>query len=246
MFSFGKNLKNERDGDSMKIITTTKKDGDLCFTQVKEILFLARIKNDDRLMKYYIKLLNNSYLDDEFVRVHNNFIDVVKSCEDIINFCDYIDCDVSYLSNYLVTMNCLTYVNDQCAKECLIHKSDGIRDMMYFKKGELDYLIPIVPNGEFEKFDLNNELVFDSSIIPDVFLLRTIDGRDVNTIDYDEFFKKCIDEVYKSNYSYVNDDERNYEYKDRGNTFVLYINNRPPKKIGKFEEFIKKRLIKKH
>lgn len=230
----------------MKIITTTKKDGNLCFTQVKDILFLARIYNNDKLMRYYVKLLNNSYLDNEFVKVHINFVDLVRNCEDIINFSDYVLCDVNYLSNYLVTMNCLTYVNDSCEKERLMYKSDGIRDMMYFKRRELDYLIPIVPNGEFEIFDVNNELVFDSSIIPDVFLLRTIDGGDVNTIDYDEFFKKCIDEVYKSKYSYVNDDERDYEYKDRGDTFVLYINNRPPKKIGKVEEFIKKRLTKKH
>ena len=64
-------------------------------------------------------------------------IGIILQSEEIIDFIEYQKQDMSYLTNYLVNS---IYSNTEETK----HKSDGIRDIIAFKKKELDYKIPII------------------------------------------------------------------------------------------------------
>lgn len=224
----------------MKIITNTKYDGVLCYVQVKDYLYLARISKNEALMNIYISLINRGHGDDYFIRVTNlHYIEAFKRCDDIVNFVDYKRDDIEYLSSVLVTMN-VVYPQSEYDKEAIRHKSDGIRDIMSLKKGELDYSVPIIPSGELE-ID-NDDVVFTSSVIPDWYIFRKKNGNE-ESID-EEFLDLCIDNVFKNDYAFISTEERKYRLVDNGSTIYLNVLNRMEKKKSKIGNILQ-RILKK-
>ena len=230
----------------MKIITNTRLYGKLCYVQVKDVLFLARYTNNKRLMQDYINTINNGKVDNEFIKVSgDSYIRAFELCDYIIDFSEYSkrDIGVNYLSN-MVKNKVYAMPKNKIDQEGLDLQIDAVRDMMHYKMGTLDYKIPLVPDGKFEFVSSDKRLVFDSTVVDGCYTLSTLDGTDVNTNDYDEFFKSCIDKVYSSLYPELPLEERDYKYYDRGRIFVLNIHAKETKKkksvVGKILAKIKK------
>lgn len=230
----------------MKIITNTRRNGKLCYVQVKDILFLARYTSNKRLMQDYLNAINNGKSDDEFVKVSgNNYIRAFELCDYIIDFSEYSkrDIGVNYLSN-MVKNKAYAMPKDKIGQEGLDLQIDAVRDMIAYKMGTLDYKIPLVADGDFEFVSPDQTLLFNSTVVDGCYTLSTLDGKDVNTHDYDEFFKGCIDKVYDALYPELPKDERDYKYYDRGRIFVLNIHVKEIKKnkgvVGKILAKIKK------
>lgn len=228
----------------MKIITNTKSNGILCYVQVKDILFLARITKNHKMMEQYVKLINDGKVDDDFIRItQTSLIELFTRCDHIINFSDYADknSSVTYLSNLLVNMNS-TVVGGELERECLQHKSDGIRDVMAFKKGELEYKIPLVASGKVEYTSDNEEFYFESTIIDGCYILKTKDGSSVQNHEYYEFYVACLKRLFQEQYPDREFNSEAYKCYDRVNMLVITINNEKKKTnvVGKILSKIKK------
>lgn len=229
----------------MKIITNTKRNGKVCYVQVKDILFLARYTGNKRLMQDYINTINNGKGDNEFIKVSgNSYIRAFELCDYIIDFSEYSkrDIGVNYLSNMIKT-KIYAMPKEKIDQEGLDLQIDAVRDMMAYKMGTLEYKIPLVADGKFEFVSPDQKLLFDSTVVDGCYTLSTVDGTDVNTHDYDEFFKGCVDKVYKSLYPELDESARDYKYYDRGRIFVLNIHKPVVKKksvMGKILAKIKK------
>lgn len=216
----------------MKILTKTNKYGELCYVQVKDILFLARIVKSNRILTLYINLLNEGKGENDFVRIiSKSYIKLIKESDFIVDFCEYSSSNIgiTYISNLLVSMNCFS-CSSYMEQEKINHKNEALRDIIDFKKGELDYTIPVVPDGNVEIVNEDNSLIFNSTVLDNCYTLTSITGVDVNTIEYDDFFRKCIDEIYENQYPELEKNEREYKYYDRGKTFILFVQTSKKKK----------------
>lgn len=227
----------------MKIITNTKRNGEVCYVQLKDILFLSRIVKNNNVMQHYIDFINSGYGDDDFIKInHPLYIEAFKKCDYIVDFIEYGDKNVSinYLSKLLVTINFA--FNTDIDSLCVKHKTDGIRDIIAFKKGELDYKIPLIPDGRIEHINDEGTLCFSSTILNDVYVLTSTNGVDVQTIDYYSFYLDCLDKLYDTHYPDVKKEDRDYKGFDRGNSIIITINNKKKKerKMGKILSKIKK------
>lgn len=215
----------------MKIISTTKRNGVLCYVQVKDVMFLARITKNHKMMEQYVKLINNGKGDDDFIRVtQTSLIDLFTRCDHIINFSDFAnkDSNLTYLSNLLVNMN-TTLVGGDLEKECIQHKSDDIRDIMSFKKRELDYKIPLVPSGVVEYTNDEGNLYFDSTVVEDCFILTTKDGSPVQNHDYYDFYVLCMKRIFSELYPDREFNSESYNCYDRVNMLVITVNREKKK-----------------
>ena len=136
----------------MKIITDTKRYGKLCYVQVRDVLFLAKMTDNQRLMKDYLRFINEGKTDYEFIKVSgDSYIRAFELCDYIIDFSEYSkkDIGINYLSN-MVKSKIYVSSRDSFYEEGINHQIDSVRDMMAFKKGELDYKIPLVADGRVE------------------------------------------------------------------------------------------------
>lgn len=225
----------------MKIITNTNREGVLCYVQVKDINFLARITKNKKLMEQYIRLINEGRGDDDFVKIADvGFIDIIRRCEYIVEFSEFANKDnsITYLSNILVNMN-YTLGSSELEKDCVQHKSSAIRDIMDLKKGELGYKIPLVPNGVVEYVSDDQRLLFDSTVIEDCYVLRASDASDVHQIDYYDFYVSCINKIYEEKYPEVQKEDRQYKSYGKGNILVVSI-QAGKKKKSKIEQILNK------
>ena len=164
----------------MKIITNTKLYGKVCYVQVKDVLFLARYTGNKRLMQDYLNSINSGKSDNEFIKVSgDSYIRAFELCDYIIDFSEYSkrDIGVNYLSNMIKT-KVYAMPKDEMAKEGLDYQIDGIRDIIAYKRGDLDYKIPLVADGRIEY--VSNNLIFNSTIVNGCFTLKTL----FNTIQY--------------------------------------------------------------
>lgn len=230
--------------NKMKIITNTKRNGKLCYVQVKDILFLARYTGNKRLMQDYLNAINNGRGDNEFIKVSgDSYIRAFELCDYIIDFSEYSrkDVGVNYLSN-LVKTKVYAMPKDKRDQEGLDYQIEGVRDIINYKRGELDYKIPLVATGKIEIISTDKKFVFDSSIVDNCFTLTTTNGADINTLDYTGFLNTCIDKVYSTLYPEV--EVRDYSTFITGNTLVLSIHSHKVTKkhniVGKILAKIKK------
>jgi hypothetical protein len=228
----------------MKIITNTKLNGKLCYVQVKDLLFLARYTGNKRLMQDYVNAINNGRTDNEFIKVSgDSYIRAFELCDYIIDFSEYNrkDVGVNYLSN-LVKTKAYAMPREKRDQEGLEHQIDGVRDIISFKRGELEYKIPLVSNGVIETLSNDKLLVFTSTVVDGCYTLSTTNGSDIRDCDYQEFLKSCMDKVYGTLYPEVEDREFNTFI--TGKTLVVHIQtNKVAKKksvVGKILAKIKK------
>ena len=228
----------------MKIITNTKLYGKLCYVQVKDLLFLARYTGNKRLMQDYIDTINKGKSDNEFIKVSGDkYIKAFELCDYIIDFSEYSkrDIGVNYLSN-LVKNKIYIQSKEKREVEGIDHKIDGVRDIIAYKNGTLDYKIPLVNDGRIEIISPNKKMFFSSSIIEDCFTIIPTSNKEIEGIDYQEFLTNCIDRVYNTLYPELTDKE--YKTFIVGNTLVVTIKRNVEKKhkdiVGKILAKIKK------
>lgn len=225
----------------MKIITKTRRDGELCYVQVKDILFLARITRNDGVMQHYINLINEGYIDTDFVRItQESYINIIKRCEFIVDFIEFgnRNTPVSYISSLIVNLNFAT--GDCVTKEGISHKVDDLRDIMAFKNGKLEYKIPLVTNGSIEMENEDETLLLDGTVINDYFILKTIDGDEIQNKDYYEFYLNCLDRIYNEFYPDIERTERKHDVYDRGNVLIICIHKQEKKKESKMRNILVK------
>ncbi len=227
----------------MKIITNTKRNGKLCFVQVKDILFLARMTGNKRLMQDYLNAINNGKCDNEFIKVSgDSYIRAFELCDYIIDFSEYSrkEVGINYLSN-LVKTKVYAMPKEKIDQEGLDYQINGVRDIISYKRGELDYKIPMVADGRIEFISKDNKFTFDSTIVDGCFALTILDGTSLEGTDYQEFLDSSIDRVYSTLYPDVT--ERNIKTFVTGNTLVVSIRKVEVKKksvVGKILAKIKK------
>ena len=229
----------------MKIITNTKFYGKLCYVQVKDVLFLARYTGNKRLMQDYINTINNGKSDNEFIKVSgDSYIKAFELCDYIIDFSEYSrkDIGINYLSN-LVKTKAYAMPKDEKDQEGLDHQIDGVRDMIAYKRGDIDFKIPLVSDGKFEKLSQDNKLLFSGTIIDGCYSLKRIDGKDISEVDYQEFLNNCLDNVYNTLYPGIAKEEIVCNSYTTGNILVINMNKPVIKKktvVGKILAKIKK------
>lgn len=225
----------------MKIITNTRRDGKLCYIQVKDILFLARVSKSEDVMQHYINLINEGYGDTDFIKItQENYIDIIRKCEFIVDFMEFgnKNTPVSYISSLIVNLNFA--IGDGITKEGISYKVDDLRDIMAFKNGELEYKIPLVTNGSIEMESEDKTLLLDGTVINDCFILKSTDGEDIQNKDYYEFYLKCLDRIYNEFYPDIEQAERKYDVYDRGNILVICIHRQEKKKESKMHNILAK------
>lgn len=223
----------------MKIVISNPAIGKDCYVQVKDFLTLGRISGDKNMMQHYIDFINQGRGDYDFVRITGtSYAEVIISSDAIIDFMDYKDESVSYISQHLIHLN--SFLLDARDKDLVSSKSDDLRDIMAFQKGELPYPVPAILDGRllFENEELG--LTCGSTIIKDCYVLKSNDGRAVNTIDYDAFFQDTIDQIYTEDYPGIAREDRNYHYYDRVSYFLLFVQQKLEKKKGRIEKLLDK------
>ena len=226
----------------MKIITNTKREGLLCYVQVKDILFLARITNNKVLMQQYLSLINEGRFDNEFIKItQSSLIDIINKCDYIVDFNELSksDCTISYLSRLIININYAVPSND-VMKECIDYKTDGIRDVMAFKKGELDYTIPLVANGVLEYTSEDSRYILESTVVPNTFTIRVSDGSEVQNNDYYSFYLEAVDKIFNTMYPELDNNDREFSCVDRGKILIISIKNKTKKKESKLNKLLMK------
>ena len=219
----------------MKIITNTKRQGKLCYVQVKDLLFLARYTDNRRLMQDYLNCINNGKTDEEFIKVSGDgYIKAFELCDYIIDFSEYCSRNIGteYLSR-LITTKAYVAPKDAKEKDGVEHQIDGIRDAIAYKRGEPDYRVPLVSDGRLEAASGDGKFIFDSTVVNDCFVLSTADGSELYESDYQKFFDECVNKVFIVFYPDIKEDERRFGYYEKGKVLVLSIHrNKPEKKKG--------------
>ena len=226
--------------NDMKIITNTKLNGKLCYVQVKDILFLARYTNNKRLMQDYLNAINNGKTDNEFIKVSgDSYIRAFELCDYIIDFVEYSkrDIGVNYLSN-MVKIKAYALPKEKRDQEGLDYQIDGVRDIISFKRGDLDYKIPLIANGLIEIKSADNKYVFNSTVIDGCFSLKTLDGSSLDDNNYREFLSNSINKMFDK--MYPDNIEREYSSFVMGNTLVISVKKSEVKK----KSFVNKILSK--
>jgi hypothetical protein len=230
----------------MKIITNTKRQGKLCYVQVKDLLFLARYTDNRRLMQDYLNCINNGKTDEEFIKVSGDgYIKAFELCDYIIDFSEYCSRNIGteYLSR-LITTKAYVAPKDAKEKDGVEHQIDGIRDAIAYKRGDTDYRVPLVSDGRLEATSGDGKFIFDSTVVNDCFVLSTADGSELYESNYQEFFDECVNKVFTVFYPDIKEDERRFGYYEKGKVLVLSIHRSKPEKkkgvVGRILAKIKK------
>ena len=170
----------------MKIIVN-RKDETVCYVQLRDLVFLAN-RNIHVFRELSIQFINEGKTLEEFVRINNiKLIEYIGNCNEIIEFDDYVNNSIESISNVIVTKN-LLYKADSVSNAIVRHQTDDLHDIIAFKKGELNYSIPLVCTDEFV-LELGNVRVC-STILKNKFIIK-VDGE-VNIADLLEQIKENI------------------------------------------------------
>ena len=230
----------------MKIITNTKRQGKLCYVQVKDLLFLARYTDNRRLMQDYLDCINKGKSDEEFIKVSgDSYIKAFELCDYIIDFSEYCgrNIGVEYLSR-LITTKAYVAPRDNKEKDGFEHQIDGIRDAIAYKRGEHEYKVPLVSDGKIEMTSKDGKFIFNSTVVNDYFVLFSTDGSDISNTEHQDFFNQCVDKVFDEMYPDIKKEERRFGYYEKGQVMVLSIHrNKTEKKksvVGRILAKIKK------
>lgn len=216
----------------MKIITHTSKDGETVYIQVKDLLYMGRTSGNRVFVDEYVDMLNSQKSDNDFIRVYGEIKRAVLSRTDIIEFKETYKEPSAFLSRTLINLS-LSSINDEVSKK----RSEDIRDVLAFKRGELDYGIPLLSDGDLYLVSENGLLSFGSTIIPDCFVLKSVDYGDIKTLDYQEFLSNCLDKV-KSEYD--EKQRNNYSICQVGNIVAIKFNRHNKRKDNKLLNKLKK------
>jgi len=212
----------------MKIITNTKRCGKLCYVQVRDVLFLARMTENRRLMDDYIKFINEGKTDYEFIKVSgDSYIKAFELCDYIIDFGEYSkrDIGISYLSN-MVRSQAYVIPKERFGKEGMRHQTDAIRDIIAYKRGDLEYKIPLVADGRIEFVSCDKQFTFDSTIIDDCYMIGTTNGLPISEVDYSQFLKESLDKIFGN----IPKEDRKYETYVVGKLLVIKVSKKEVEK----------------
>lgn len=214
----------------MRIVTHNSKDEISVYIQVKDLLYLGRVTKRNDLVNEYINLLNSKKKDNDFIKVSGELEKVVLSRVDIVDFKEMYKESIDFLIRALVN-TCITSFNADESKQ----RSDAIRDIINFKKGELDYGIPVLSDGDIFFESDNGLFIFSSTIIDDCFTLRTVDYSDISGVDYQEFLSTCINKVREK----YGEDSENYSISQIDSMIVVKLGKKKDKN-SKISSLIKK------
>ncbi len=211
----------------MKIVTNTTKNGESIYIQVKDLLYLGRTLGDVQFIDEYVKMLNLQKSDYDFIRVYGVIAKTVLQ-SDIVDFKEIYNEPIMLLTKTLINLS-FTGTRDETTKQ----RCEDIRDVLSFRRGELDYNIPLLSDGDLEFISNDGLLAFSSTIISDCYVLKTIDGSDINGIDSQEFLSYCLDRL-KLKYG-----ERIGQIYDINNMFVIKFSG-----LGKGKKSNKLKFLK--
>lgn len=218
----------------MKIVANSKQANIICYLQVKDFLKLARIYNDKKFIQCYIQLLNEGKGDNEFVNVSNmQFVDKIIVCDAIANLNEFLNMSIEGITRHLIQLYSFDLNNGNNDDQ-----SDDLRDIISFKKGELEYPIPMQPNS-----NLCSENGFNlySSIIKGFYIISGFDSA-IDNSGKDDFLKKAL-EVIAQEEGYCSDDSiLDYKLFKKGDSLIIIVNNAIRKKgiIGRILGKIKR------
>ena len=214
----------------MKIIIE-EKNRKSCYAQVRDLYYLAARFKSSSFENLYETYINQGLTEKEFVYLDDpKVVELIDFNPFIINFSQY----VSQSNGALIRLAALTtgpvIHTDTLDNQ---HKRDDIFDIIEFKKGELDYQIPVVYDKK-KYIDLGR-MILGSTNHPGFFMLRRKDPEvnieDVVNRDYRVLFETLglegdCDGVYMFN---VGED--------------IVFKFRTKKKKQNFKEHLKKKLI---
>lgn len=173
----------------MKIITHTN-DGEKVYIQVKDFLYLGRLTNNKRYIDRYINLLNANKVDTEFIRLDkDDDISLVKS-SDLVDFKKFYRLSEHAVARILSNM-ALVPGRDKS------HNIEDIRSVLDFKRGVLEYSIPLFNDGCICYIDEEKVLEFSSTILNDCYAFRTKDGSDIKSHENSDFLLDCLAKTKK-------------------------------------------------
>lgn len=227
----------------MKIITESKREGILCYIQVKDLLYLGQ-RGFPEFVGMYLNLINGNHTDTDFVRiVKKETIELLKNRDDIVDFMSFKDTSMNYISKCLINLNYGVFNDDARSRAAFM--SNDFRDIMSFKKGELDYQIPLIVDGDVCISNLDATLEFCSTIYLNYYILKGTDNNLISDLEYQSFLLECVNQVYKDKYPEVELENRNYKIMNIGSFVVLIINNENLERQKTFKSFLLKKLRRK-
>lgn len=216
----------------MKIIVNQKKET-ICYVQLRDLIYLANQKRNA------FRELACKYMDEfkdmtDFVRVTDpEMVKIIKNREDIIDFDAFSLHTVEALTRLMVAKNLFSDSDE--SKRRVFHETQAIQDLISYKKGELEYNIPLIADDRIES-NINGYYVTSSNS----------DNKFIVKCDHEIFpdFVHVIDIVQtiaKEKGLLSNDVEYSYKLTELDNCVVLsYI-----PVVKKKEGFIRKLFKKK-
>lgn len=206
----------------MKIITHSCKNGEAVYVQVKDLLYLGRTTGDNSYIDEYIELINSQKGDNDFIRVFDEFKKNIIKRTDIVDFKGVYSESSLFLSRILINLT-LAAANNEVARQ----KSEGIRDILAFKRGDLSYGIPLFSDGDIYLESEDGYFSFSSTILPDCYALKVVDRSDIRKSDYQTFLSDCLCKVKMQYREDVREDYQTYEV---DNMIVVKFNKDNKKK----------------
>ncbi len=223
----------------MKIITNTKRLGNQYYVQVRDFWFMGRLTQNSKVMGKYVSLLNEGHSDFDFIKVSEElFNSVFANCSYIVDFNEYSKDNGEYLSRVLINVSTMAS-NDENVTFAINYKADGLRDMIAYKRGELDYKIPLVPNGEIELSSTNYVYHFDSTIVNGCYIITTVDGNLDNPDAYKSFLDTCVSYVCES--KGIENEDKKVNVIPKDNAILVFISGKTKKKEHKLLDIFRKK-----
>ena len=142
----------------MKIVVH-KKNETVCYVQLCDLVYLASGENNS-FRKLSCKYIDEGKIMTDFVRVSDKaMIDIIENLEDIINFDDYRSYSIEALSHLLVSKHLFC---ELCSTRSVDHQTRAIQDIISYKKGELDYSIPLITDDRLVQ-NINGYVVMSTN-----------------------------------------------------------------------------------
>ncbi len=220
----------------MKLITNNNTKKVRCYVQVKDLLYLGMHLKKKIFLERYYALKDAGALDTQFVKViDNESLSLVLNDETLVSFTDYNKMPTVCLATEIVQR--IPFILDEKERRSFCQAVHDLKDIILFRRGELNYTIPALPTDRIEL--LSSNLVFSTTIFNGVYSFRTIDGSDASSEVYRSYLMECILSIYGMDFPGYTGDEMNYSLVKDGNNLLVRI--APLKKKSKLEQFRTKR-----
>ena len=89
----------------------------------------------------------------------------------------------------------------------------------------MNYKIPLVVDGRFEVFNDDKSLVLNSTILNNHFVIKSTDGLDIKSKDYNDFYLGCIDQIFDTFYPNIDISDRKFTVMENGSILIIRIDN---------------------